>query len=77
MLHDIMYLIYWAWTNRQADEIAVSRGAVPISTGVASVLIRAIGSASSLRCKGQSTLDKILTEVTPRCAKGSPKPPLP
>jgi hypothetical protein len=71
-LHDVVYLIYWAWTAPQAIEIARRHGVVPISPALTGALITAMKHSSHLQCKGGvDTLSRILLEVTPRCAKGA------
>jgi hypothetical protein len=66
-LHDVLYLIYWGWTDPQAAEIARKQSVKTISGSVRQLL------ASRLReisCNGIHSLEKLLLEVTPRCPSG-------
>jgi hypothetical protein len=42
VLQDVLYLIYWAWTNPQAAQTAIEMGSSPISTKASSSLVAAV-----------------------------------
>ena len=68
MLHDVMYLIAWAWTNPLAAAMARRMGVVPISAPVYKPLMDRM---RNIRCGGKSVLDSILKELRPvPCARG-------
>ena len=48
-LFDVMYMIYWAWTDEQAAEFAVHHQLAPVSAGLRSLLRTAF---SSIECHG-------------------------
>jgi phosphate ABC transporter phosphate-binding protein len=50
-LFDVMYLIYWAWTDQQASEIAFSHQLAPVPVGLRSVLRTAF---RAIECHGGS-----------------------
>jgi predicted benzoate:H+ symporter BenE len=68
VLHDVMYLLYWAWTDPQAAAIATTHNLSPVSAAVRAALITALW---RLRCGGSSLLNNILVNISPRCASGT------
>jgi ABC-type phosphate transport system substrate-binding protein len=42
VLYDVLYLIYWAWTNPEAAQTAIEMGSSPISTKASSSLVAAV-----------------------------------
>jgi phosphate transport system substrate-binding protein len=69
VLHDVLYLIYWAWTNPEAAQTAMKMGSSPISEAARNVGILAL---ARLQCDRASPMVKVVMEVTPGCAPGKP-----
>jgi hypothetical protein len=67
-LHDVLYFIYWAWTNQKARVMAADFGATTLPEAVSSVLILAL---SRVECGGNFTFNQVLVEVSPTCPKGA------
>jgi ABC-type phosphate transport system substrate-binding protein len=40
LLHDVLYLIYWIWTEPSAAQVATRRGLAPLSSNLVKVLLR-------------------------------------
>jgi ABC-type phosphate transport system substrate-binding protein len=67
-LHDVLYLIYWAWTDPQAAQIALDQGSSPISKSVRGALLSALW---RLRCGNNAVLMNLLLSVIPGCKPGT------
>ena len=68
MLHDVMYLIAWAWTKPLAAAMARRMGLVPISAPVYKPLMDRM---RNIRCQGKPALDSIMKELRPvPCPRG-------
>jgi phosphate ABC transporter phosphate-binding protein len=55
MLFDVMYMVYWAWTDEQAAEISFQHQLAPIPVGFRSILKTAFG---NMACKTASSGEK-------------------
>ena len=67
VLQDVLYLIYWAWTNPEAAQTAIEMGSSPISEAARNIVILAL---ARLQCDRASPMVKVVMEVTPGCAPG-------
>jgi hypothetical protein len=68
-LHDVIFLIYWAWTNSNAAQIALAHGSIPISEAVSRSLVPQL---LRIRCQEPSIspLTQLLTQLT-TCETGA------
>ncbi len=71
LLHDVLYLIYWIWTEPSAAQVAMRRGLAPLSSNLVKVLLRR-WTSPELSCDGRShPLVKQLTlEFAGKCPIG-------
>ena len=71
-LHDVLYLIYWAWTDPQAARIALDLSSSPISKSVRGALLTALRRlqctellADDHRASAGSALDAVIYQYNP------------
>ena len=67
-LYDVMFLVYWGWTDPRAAAIAKEKNLIPTSGALRDALIKAL---ANLQCRGGSLLRELLRDISPACKAGT------
>ncbi len=67
-LHDVLYLLHWAWTSAEAASIAFSESFSQITVSVYGKMISKL--RDRIRCNDESPMEQVLYEKAPACDLG-------
>jgi phosphate ABC transporter phosphate-binding protein len=69
---DVLFFVYWAWTDANAAKMATEQLFSPITTGVRAILLSAL---AKLKCEGESLMEKVQLAFGLGCKLGAKRPP--
>ena len=69
---DVLFFVYWAWTDANAGKYATEQLLSPITSGVRAILLSAL---AKLKCEGESPMGKVQLAFGLGCKPGAERPP--
>jgi hypothetical protein len=69
---DVLFFVYWAWTDANAAKMATEQLFSPITTGVRAILLSAL---AKLKCEGESSMGMVQLAFRLGCKPGATRPP--
>jgi ABC-type phosphate transport system substrate-binding protein len=69
---DVLFFVYWAWTDANAGKYATEQLLSPVTSGVRAILLSAL---AKLKCEGESPMEKIQLAFGLGCKLGAKRPP--
>jgi hypothetical protein len=68
---DVLFLVYWAWTDANAAKMATDQLLSPITSGVRAILLSAL---AKLKCEGESPMGMVQLAFRLGCKPGTKRP---
>ena len=72
LMHDVLYLIYWAWTEASKSQAATRPGLFPLSSRLVKALLQLCKTSPDLSCDGglHPLVEQLTLEFNEKCPPG-------
>ena len=73
LIHDVLYLLYWAWRDEIAARVAITHGLSPVSWGLVKEFLPLLKNGTGLACGGSlhSPMEQLILEFGEKCLLGT------